>query len=197
MPKPCISLGTAKIRTQQRRKMAEQNNNPVEVLSAEPSVRNQYGKGFVYANTRKHPTWLLVTGITLSATLVFPLFIGGPPKKEEIEGPALEGLVMQHLRAWIAGQSEIHSLHFWRTRSGVEVDFIVYGPRGFWAIEVKNNRSISSKDVASLKSFSEEYPECTPLLLYRGKTRTQVRGILCVPCMEFLLGLEIANPVWT
>ena len=118
-------------------------------------------------------------------------------KKEEIEGPALEGLVMQNLRAWIAGQSEIHSLHFWRTRSGVEVDFIVYGPRGFWAIEVKNNRSISSKDVASLKSFSEEYPECTPLLLYRGKTRTQVRGILCVPCMEFLLGLEIANPVWT
>jgi len=112
-------------------------------------------------------------------------------RKEEIEGSALEGLVMQHLRAWIAGQKETHSLHFWRTRSGTEVDFIVYGPRGFWAIEVKNSNSVSPKDVQSLKTFCEEYPECTPLFLYRGKNRTLVKGILCVPSVEFLLNLDI------
>ncbi len=117
-------------------------------------------------------------------------------KKEEIEGPALEGLVLQHLQAWVSGQSEMHSLHFWRTRSGAEVDFILYGPRGFWAIEVKNNRSVSPKDVSSLKTFCEEYPECTPILLYRGQTRTQVKGILCVPCQEFLLGIDVASPIW-
>ena len=117
-------------------------------------------------------------------------------RKEEIEGPALEGLVMQHLRAWIAAQPETHSLHFWRTRSGVEVDFIVYGPRGFWAIEVKNNHSVTSRDVQSLRTFQEEYPECTPLLLFRGKTPTQVNGIFCVPCAEFLLHLEMEQPIW-
>jgi uncharacterized protein len=116
-------------------------------------------------------------------------------RKEEIEGPALEGLVLQHLQAWIAGQEDIHSLHFWRTRSGVEVDFIVYGPRGFWAIEVKNNALPSPQDVRSLKIFCEEYPECTPLLLYRGKNRTQMNGIPCLPCEEFLRNLQIKHPL--
>ena len=117
-------------------------------------------------------------------------------RKEEIEGPALEGLVMQHLRAWIAEQAETHSLHFWRTRSGVEVDFIVYGPRGFWAIEVKNSDSVTPKDVQSLRTFCEEYPECTPIFLYRGKVRTQVKGILCIPCDAFLLQLKADCPIW-
>lgn len=116
-------------------------------------------------------------------------------RKEELEGPALEGLVLQHIRAWIAGQSETHSVHFWRTRSGVEVDFIVYGPKGFLAIEVKNNDSISPKDVQSLKVFCEEYPEATPLFLYRGKQRIQVRGVLCLPCEEFLLNIKVDRPL--
>lgn len=117
-------------------------------------------------------------------------------RKEEIDGPALEGLIMQHLRAWTANQSETHSLHFWRTRSGVEVDFIVYGPRGFWAIEVKNKSTVSSKDVQSLKTFCEEYPECKPLFLYRGK-RTEMKEIPCVPCEEFLLNLDFDKPVFS
>jgi len=112
-------------------------------------------------------------------------------RKEELEGPALEGLVLQHIRAWIAGQSEIYSVHFWRTRSGVEVDFIVYGPQCFLAIEVKNNDAISPKDVQSLKAFCEEYPEATPLFLYRGKQRMQVRGVFCMPCEEFLLNIKV------
>jgi len=117
-------------------------------------------------------------------------------RKEEIEGPALEGLVLQHLKAWVAAQPEIHTIHFWRTRSGVEVDFIVYGPHGFWALEVKNSSSVSPKDVQSLQVFPEEYPECVPLLLYRGKERTMMNGILCIPCEEFLLQLEVDQPIW-
>lgn len=117
-------------------------------------------------------------------------------RKEEMEEPALEGLVMQHLRAWIANQIETHSLHFWRTRSGVEVDFVVYGPRGFWAIEVKNSDLVSSSDLRPLKTFCKDYPECTPLFLYRGK-RLQLDGILCIPCEEFLLNIEIEKPLWS
>ncbi len=112
-------------------------------------------------------------------------------RKEELEGPGLEGLIGQHLQAWIAFQEETHSLHFWRTRSGVEVDFIIYGPRGFWAIEVKNAHHLAPTDCKALKTFHEEYPECTPFLLYRGKTRTTMNGILCIPCEEFLLNLRV------
>lgn len=45
---------------------------------------------------------------------------------EEIDGIALEGLIAQQLRAWNDYNSEKHTLSFWRTRSGLEVDFIVY-----------------------------------------------------------------------
>lgn len=116
-------------------------------------------------------------------------------RKEELEGAALEGLVAQHLRAWIAGQTETHSLHFWRTRSGVEVDFIIYGPKGFWAIEVKNGTHLSPSDVKSLQTFHEEYPECKPLLVYRGKQKTTIHDILCIPCEELLSGIRIESPL--
>ena len=95
-------------------------------------------------------------------------------------------MVAQHLRAWIDYQKEKYSLSFWRTRTGLEVDFIVYGPKGFWAIEVKNRDRVFSKDVKGLTAFCEEYPEATPLLLYRGKQRTKQNGILCFPCEDFL-----------
>lgn len=111
-------------------------------------------------------------------------------KEEEISGAALEGLVGQHLRAWIDAQSEKYDLYFWRTRAGSEVDFIVYGANGFWAIEVKNSTHLSPVDTNSLIAFKEEYPECTPVLLYRGPHRTMQKGILCMPCDEFLRSIH-------
>ena len=38
-----------------------------------------------------------------------------------IEGAALEGLVFQHLRAWIGYGGDRHTLSYWRTRAGNEV----------------------------------------------------------------------------
>jgi predicted AAA+ superfamily ATPase len=108
----------------------------------------------------------------------------------EIDGAALEGLVAQHLRAWIAYAGRDVELSYWRTRSGVEIDFVLYGSDGFWAIEVKNSRAVRSADVRALVSFREDYPECEPLLLYRGEERLVVGGVRCVPIAEFLRGLR-------
>lgn len=105
---------------------------------------------------------------------------------EEIEGQALEGLVAQHLRAWAAYSKSQRELFFWRTRSGVEVDFVVYGPEGLWALEVKNARKIHIGDLRGLRSFEEEHPDSKALFLYRGKERIIKEGILCLPCVEFL-----------
>ena len=107
-------------------------------------------------------------------------------RPEEIDGAALEGLVAQHLRAWSAYRRDDSKLFFWRTRSGVEVDFIVYGSAGFWALEVKNTAQVRSQDVKSLRAFRSDYPECQPLLIYRGHERLKIDGILCVPGGEFL-----------
>lgn len=111
-------------------------------------------------------------------------------RPEEIEGGALEGLVAQHLIAWNAYREEKNKIFYWRTRAGVEVDFIVYGQEVFWAIEVKNTSRIHEGDLNSLRTFKEEYPQCKPFLLYRGKERLMCKGIICLPCEKFLKGLN-------
>ena len=108
----------------------------------------------------------------------------------EIDGAALEGLIAQHLRAWSALRGKRTDLFYWRTRSGNEVDFIVYGADVFAAIEVKNTDQIRSSDLQGLCAFLEEYPESTALLLYRGRERFKKKGVLYMPVEEFLTGLS-------
>jgi uncharacterized protein len=108
---------------------------------------------------------------------------------EKIGGACLEGLVAQHLRAWIAYSKGEKTLYFWRTRSGLEVDFIVYGEDTFFAVEVKRSRVVSGKDVRSLRAFQEDYPQAKACLLYGGKERMKIHDILCLPCEEFLSNL--------
>jgi predicted AAA+ superfamily ATPase len=136
--------------------------------------------------TVKHPKFYYFdTGVFRSLRPYGPL-----DRPEEIEGVALEGLVAQHLRAWIAYTEEPHQLFFWRTRSGVEVDFVVYGPSEFVAVEVKNAARIHAKDLTSLKAFRQDYPQSRQLLLYRGDERRTIDGIACLPCVDFLRALQ-------
>jgi predicted AAA+ superfamily ATPase len=116
-------------------------------------------------------------------------------RAEEIDGGAFEGLVAQHLRAWIAYSRRDCTLSFWRTRSGVEVDFIVYGSGGFWAIEVQNTARVRPQDLQALQRFRQDYPECEAVLLYRGDAQLLIDGIWCVPGEEFLRVLHPSRGV--
>ncbi|HLF66941.1 MAG TPA: DUF4143 domain-containing protein, partial [Gammaproteobacteria bacterium] len=100
---------------------------------------------------------------------------------DEINGASLEGLIAAHLRAWNDYSTEKHGIHFWRTRSGVEVDFIVYGPQGFWAIEVKNSKRVTQEDIKGLNTFLIDYPEAQAILLYRGTEVFRRGKVLCIP----------------
>ncbi len=107
-------------------------------------------------------------------------------KPEEMAGPALEGLVAQQIRAWIDYSATSCMLYYWRTKAGSEVDFIIYGEEDFRAIEVKNSQKVHPGDLRGLKAFIQDYPECTPLLLYRGQETLKIDHITCMPCEEFL-----------
>jgi predicted AAA+ superfamily ATPase len=109
---------------------------------------------------------------------------------EEIGGHALEGLVAQHLRAWAAYRGGLERLHHWRTRAGSEVDFVVYGPATFAALEVKRSARVERRDVRALKTFREDYPEATAALLYLGREPLVVDGIPVLPCETFLRDLR-------
>ncbi len=116
-------------------------------------------------------------------------------RPEEIDGGALEGLVYQHLRAWADYSPGGNQLFFWRTKSGTEVDFVVYGESQFCALEVKNSKKVNRSDLRGLKAFRQDYPECSIVLLYRGRDRLLIDDILCLPCDEFLQQLMPAKNI--
>ncbi len=111
-------------------------------------------------------------------------------RPDEIHGPALEGLVLQHLRAWLSYRNSSARIYYWRTRGGSEVDFVVYGAEEFWAVEVKNTTRVARSDLRSLRSFGDDFPECRRLLIYRGEERLQIDDVTCIPCDEFLRSLH-------
>jgi predicted AAA+ superfamily ATPase len=116
-------------------------------------------------------------------------------RADEVHGAALEGLVAQHLRAWIAYGTANAQLHYWRTRGGSEVDFVVYGSDGFAAIEVKNAASVQRRDLRGLRTFGDDYPEASLVLLHRGPEALRIDGIPCIPCEEFVARLVPGSPL--
>lgn len=108
----------------------------------------------------------------------------------EINGAALETLVLQHLRALNDLKRWEYQISYWRTRTHAEVDFVLYGPRGLVAIEVKSGSRVRETDFSGLKTFSEDYPEAECILLYTGSREYQHDGI-AIRCVEpFLRGLS-------
>jgi predicted AAA+ superfamily ATPase len=137
-------------------------------------------------DTAAHPKlFLFDTGVFRSLRPRGPL-----DHPEAIDGVALEGLVAQHLRAWLAYRGDDAKLFFWRTRTGVEVDFVVYGAAGFWALEVKNTARVRPEDLRGLQAFAADYPQATLALLYRGTRRERHGRIWVLPVGEFLRTLQ-------
>ena len=134
--------------------------------------------------------YLFDTGVFRSLRPSGPL-----DRPEEIEGAALEGLVAQHLRAWAAYRDPDIGLHYWRTKSGSEVDFVLYGKGVFAAIEIKRSAKVERKDLRALRSFREDYPEASATLLYQGRERLEIEGVRCIPCESFLRKLNPKHPL--
>ncbi len=107
-----------------------------------------------------------------------------------IQGAALEGLVENHIRAWVDYSSSRIECFFWRTPAGTEVDFVLYGEEIFHAIEVKRSTRVRPEDLRGLRAFLQDYPEASATLLYLGNDRLKEGAIRCIPCAEFLTGLK-------
>jgi predicted AAA+ superfamily ATPase len=116
--------------------------------------------------------------------------VGPLDSVSDIDGAALEGLVAQHVRAWCDYSQKKHELYYWQTRSRSEVDFVVYGESGLFALEVKNAKRIDGNELRALNNFAEDYPEAERFMLYRGDDRFSRDGVLCMPVEQFLLGLR-------
>ncbi len=107
---------------------------------------------------------------------------------EEIDGPAFETLLMQELRAHVAYRDFDYELFYWRTATGIEVDFVLYGERGLFAFEAKRAARLRTADYAGLRAFAADYPAARCFLAYGGTKRFTEGGIDVVP-----IGLLLAE----
>ncbi len=136
--------------------------------------------------TAAHPKFFLFdAGVFRSLRPAGPL-----DRPTEIEGAALEGLVVQHVRAWAAYGGDRVQLHYWRTRAGNEVDLVAYGEDVFAAIEVKNTATVRPADLSGLRAFTADYPEARAILLYRGREPLCIDRVAVWPCEDFLRALR-------
>jgi len=109
---------------------------------------------------------------------------------ELIDGAGIETLVLQNLQAYIENNGLKYSIYYWRTISGNEVDFVLYGDDGFFAIEIKRKRNVTNKDFSGLKSFKKDYPAAKCYMLYGGDRHLQVNGTQVLPLQYALTHLN-------
>ncbi len=108
---------------------------------------------------------------------------------EEAEGPALESLVLQEIQAINSYFDYGYEIYFWRAVDQMEVDFVLYGPKGLIAIEVKRSKKIHSDDLKGLQAFQEDYPTAKLYLFYGGNQRLYFNNIVAIPVSDALLTL--------
>ncbi len=98
-------------------------------------------------------------------------------------GDALEHFLFHELRTYIDTRHPGWDLHYWRSTSQFEVDFIL---GNHTAIEVKATRNVSPRDLRGLEALSEERIVKHLVLVCQEATPRKVGAILVLPWQEFL-----------
>ncbi|MFA6408647.1 MAG: ATP-binding protein [Gammaproteobacteria bacterium] len=109
---------------------------------------------------------------------------------QEIDGPALETLFLQEAKAYNDYYDLEYEFYYWRTKKQEEVDFVLYGNKGFCAFEIKRKEKLYSSDFTNLKAFAKNYPEAKLYLLYGGNEDYLEGDIRVIPYQKALLQLK-------
>jgi predicted AAA+ superfamily ATPase len=113
--------------------------------------------------------------------------LGPLDSENEIDGIGLESLVFQEILALIDNHGIQLKIYFHRTKDKSEIDFILYGEDGFFAIEVKRSHRIQAKDLSSLKLFQKEYPEVKSFVFYMGTDQRVTEDKIHILPVEYAL----------
>ena len=71
-----------------------------------------------------------------------------------------------------------------------EVDFVLYGEKGFFAFEIKRSTKIQRSDLSGLKAFKEDYPEAKCYVVYGGHEQEYKGDITLLPLLDCLRSLQ-------
>src|SRR3990167_3862609 len=101
--------------------------------------------------------------------------------EEDLSGAALETLFLQQARAINDYYRLGYDFYYWRTTDQHEVDFVLYGEKGFHAIEIKRKQKLQAKDFKGLEIFGEDYAEAKRFVFYGGNSRYTHKDIHVIP----------------
>lgn len=100
-------------------------------------------------------------------------------------GRAFEHFLLMEIRAHAAYSEVFYPITYWRTSSGLEVDFVL--ANGEVAIEVKSSTSITYRELTGLRAFKEEHsPQRSILVAAVPQPRQTDDGIEILPWHVFL-----------
>ena len=105
-------------------------------------------------------------------------------EKGEHFGKAFEHFIFMELNAYRSYKDLGFEINYWRTKSGLEIDFVLGG--GEIAIEVKGKSRIDKKDLYPMKVFNEEYAPRLSLIVCNEEEERLVDKIRVIPYKKFL-----------
>jgi predicted AAA+ superfamily ATPase len=117
-----------------------------------------------------------------------------PGEKGEWFGQAFEHFIFMEICAHRSYSELGYAVNFWRTKSGLEVDFILGG--GEVAVEVKGASRVDPRDFKPLEAFIETYSPRGAYIVCNETMRRIHRGITVIPWREFLQELWIGKIIY-
>ncbi len=107
-----------------------------------------------------------------------------PQEKGEQFGKAMEHFILMEILAHRAYRELDYDVNFWRTKSGLEVDFIL--GQGAVAIEVKGTSRVDLADLRPLKAFIQEYAPAGAFVVCNERAPRVHEDIRILPWRVFL-----------
>lgn len=102
-------------------------------------------------------------------------------------GKAFEHFILMELLAHSSLAELNYEINFWRTKSGLEVDFVL--GRGEIAIEVKGASRVDSRDLRPLRAFIDAYSPRQAVVVCNETGERLHDGIRIIPWRSFLAQL--------
>jgi predicted AAA+ superfamily ATPase len=108
-------------------------------------------------------------------------------ERGESFGKAFEHFIFMELVAYCSYKDLDFEVNFWRTKSGLEVDFVL--GRGEVALEIKGTSRVDQRDLRSLMAFAKEYSPQKALVVCNEREERLHGKIRILPWRHFMEAL--------
>lgn len=113
-----------------------------------------------------------------------------PELKGDVAGRSFEHYILMELIAYRDLYKQRFDIHYWRTKTGLEADFIL--DKGVAAIEVKITKQVRQQDIKGLIAFCEEHPHTKAYVISQDlfPRRLEINDQLSIQILPWKIFLE-------